>query len=58
MAESFVGSAAGLCVVLAKVLLERFCSVPHAVAANWQEVSWFVVERETCEFKCPWFSWK
>lgn len=45
MLRVFRRPAAGLCVVLARALLERFCSLPHAVAANWQEGSWFVVER-------------
>lgn len=29
-------------------------SVSHLVAANWREVVLIVVERGTCEFKCPW----
>lgn len=33
-------------VILAKALLDRFCCLPHAVTANWQEVSTLVWKEE------------
>lgn len=39
-----------------KLWAEWFFSLSHLVAANWREVVLLVVERGTCEFKCPWLS--